>query len=134
MPSEYVVDTHALIWFLTGNPRLGRQAHIVLSSATNVLHLPIVALAEACWIVDRGRTAIATVSDLVRAVDADRRISVVPLDRAILDASLGLAAVTEMHDRQIVATALHLTRDGVVPPLLTCDANIASSGVVPVIW
>ncbi|MGH7967036.1 MAG: hypothetical protein ACRERD_35310 [Candidatus Binatia bacterium] len=30
MPTHYVVDTHALVWFLEGNPRLGANAKAVL--------------------------------------------------------------------------------------------------------
>jgi hypothetical protein len=58
----------------------------------------------------------------------------VPLDRAILNISLTLTSVSEMHDRQITATALHLARAGSRVPLLTCDANITFSGLVPGVW
>jgi PIN domain nuclease of toxin-antitoxin system len=30
MVSKYIVDTHALIWYLESNPRLGAAAKVVL--------------------------------------------------------------------------------------------------------
>jgi len=134
MPSEYALDAHALVWFLEGNPRLGPNARAAMQDPASVLFLPIIALAEACWVVDKGRTAIPAVSSLLADVDADPRIVLVPLDRAILDISLTLVPITEMHDRQIAATALQLARPGSPVSLLTCDANITASGLVPIVW
>jgi PIN domain nuclease of toxin-antitoxin system len=34
---KYVIDTHALIWFLEGNHRLGIQAKTILSEPTSQL-------------------------------------------------------------------------------------------------
>jgi PIN domain nuclease of toxin-antitoxin system len=134
MPNEYALDTHALVWFLEGNPRLGPNARAAMQDPTSLLLLPIIALAEACWVVDRQRTGIASVAALLTGVDADPRIVLVPLDRATLDRSLTLSAINEMHDRLIAATALQLggALSGVL--LLTCDSNIVSSGAVPVLW
>jgi PIN domain nuclease of toxin-antitoxin system len=130
----YVVDTHALIWYITGNPRLGPNAKRILDDLSNALVLPAIAFAEACWIVERGKTPIRSVSDLVAAINAETRLTVVPLDRAILDRSLELTTIGEMHDRQIVATALRLNDLGDTAHLLTRDENITQSGLVSVIW
>jgi PIN domain nuclease of toxin-antitoxin system len=62
---KYVVDTHALIWFLEGNPRLGASAKTVLMDPISELILPAIALAEAVWIVDRGKTSIPSVKSLL---------------------------------------------------------------------
>jgi hypothetical protein len=56
------------------------------------------------------------------------------LDRTILDLSLTLTTIREMHDRQIVATALFRARLGASVALLTCDGNITASGLVPIVW
>ena len=132
--NEYALDAHALIWFLGGNPRLGVNARAVLQDPASVLHVPIIALAEACWAVAAGRTSIPSVATLLADVDADPRITVVPLDRGILDRSFQLPAISEMHDRLIAATALHLGGSSSTVPLVTCDAEITSSGLVPVVW
>jgi len=131
---KYVVDTHALIWFLEGNSRLGENAKNVLSDPTSQLILPAIALAEAAWIVERGRTSIPSVVALLNAVNADPRLIIYPLDKAIIQQSLGLSAITEMHDRQIVSTVLILAHQGEIVTLLTCDQNIATSELVPIFW
>jgi PIN domain nuclease of toxin-antitoxin system len=134
MANEYALDAHALVWFLEGNPRLGNAARAAMQDPASVLYRPLIALAEACWAVGRGRTSIPSVASLLADVDADPRLVLVPLDRAILDISLTLVPIAEMHDRLIAATALHLARAGAPVPLLTCDRNITRSGVVPIVW
>jgi PIN domain nuclease of toxin-antitoxin system len=116
MATQYVVDTHALVWFLEGNPRLGINAKAVLESSASRLVVPMIILAEACWIIEHGRTSIPNVNEFLKAVDADPRVTVVTLDRAILDKTLTLQAIGEMHDRQIVATALLLRGQGEIVP------------------
>jgi PIN domain nuclease of toxin-antitoxin system len=58
---KYIVDTHALIWFLEGNPRLGIRAKAILSDLSSELILPAIALAESVWIVSRGKTSTLVV-------------------------------------------------------------------------
>jgi PIN domain nuclease of toxin-antitoxin system len=47
MAHKYVLDSHALVWHLEGNPRLGPQAKKVIDDPASNLVLPIIALAEA---------------------------------------------------------------------------------------
>jgi PIN domain nuclease of toxin-antitoxin system len=131
---KYVVDTHALIWFLEGNPSLGTSAKTILANPDSQLILPAIALAEAVWIVDRARTSIPSVTDLFDAVNSDPRIVIYPIDKAVIEQSISLSAITEMHDRLIVATALVLENRGEKIGLLTCDRNITASGLITLIW
>ena len=105
---KYVIDTHALIWFLEGNQRLGTQAQAILSNLDSQLVLPAIALAEAARIVERGKTSIPSVNALFNAINNNPRIAVYPLDRNIINQTLSLLSINEMHDRQIVATAMIL--------------------------
>lgn len=134
MAAEYVLDAHALIWFIESNPRLGANARGAIQDPSSVLYLPVIALAEACWVVYRSKTSISSVAALLADVDADPRIVIVSLDRAILDISLTLTTINEMHDRQIAATALNLAVAPNRIPLITCDQNITASGLVSVLW
>jgi PIN domain nuclease of toxin-antitoxin system len=84
---KHVVDTHPLLWYLANSPRLGPAAKSVLSDPASELVLPAIVLAEACWIVERGRVALA-VDQLLQALDADPRIQVHPLDEAVVRRSL----------------------------------------------
>ncbi len=134
MTNKYVLDAHTVIWFLEGNPRLGVAATAILQEQSSQLYLPVIALAEMCHIVDRGRTGIPSVARMLAAIDADSRIIIVPLDRTIVDISLALPRVGEMHDRLIVATTLFLAGDGTPTVLLSRDQNITASGYVTIIW
>lgn len=131
---KYVIDTHALIWFLEGNPRLGDQAKQILSNPNNELVLSAIALAEAIWIVGKGKTSIPTAQTLLDEVNQDARVVVYPLDKAIIEVTLSLPTILEMHDRQIVATAKYLESQGDMVSLLTCDQNITSSNLVTIVW
>jgi PIN domain nuclease of toxin-antitoxin system len=131
---QYIVDTHALIWFLEGNPRLGIAAKQVLENSESKLVLPAIALAEAAFIVEKEKTSIPSVIDLHTAVNGDPRIVVYPLDRAIIEITNTLLSINEMHDRQIVATAIILKNQREEVGVLTCDRNITESGVVAIIW
>lgn len=134
MAGVYVLDTHALIWFLQGDPRLGPGAKAVISDPNCVLVIPAIVLAEAIWLVERGRTNIPSPKTLLEAVDADSRFRYAPLDRNILELTISLLAITEMHDRQIVATTLSLNSAEAPTMLLTMDAQIRASGLTPVLW
>ena len=75
-----------------------------------------------------------SLSDLLAAIDGDLRIMFIPLDRALIKRTTTLTAIGEMHDRQIVATALVLAAQGETVAVLTKDNNITMSGVVAVVW
>jgi len=130
---KFVIDTHALIWFLEGNSRLGLNAKAVLSDPNSQLVIPATTLAEAVWIVERGRTSLASSKDIIAAVKADERVLIYPLNQEVIEMTMSLSAINEMHDRQIVATALVLASKGEMVQLLTCDKNITASNAVPIV-
>lgn len=134
MVMKYVIDTHALIWFLEGNSRLGNNAKTILSEPQSELILPATALAEAVWIIERGKTSIPNPNALLKVVNTDSRIIVYPLDINIVELTTNLSPINEMHDRQIVATTLFLKNQGETVALLTCDQNITASNLVTIIW
>ncbi|BBD62536.1 PilT protein domain protein [Nostoc sp. HK-01] len=131
---KYVIDTHALIWFLEGNIRLGANAKAILSHADSQLVIPATTLAEAVWIVERGRTSIPQPQDVISVVESDPRVVIYPLDQDVIKMTISLSAINEMHDRQIVATALVLASKGNVVQLLTCDQNITASALLATVW
>jgi PIN domain nuclease of toxin-antitoxin system len=133
MPITPVLDAHTFIWYLGGSSRLSAKAKQILDAAKDEIALPIIALAEAYWIAERRKAALS-LADITNALNADLRITVIPLDRAILERSVSLTSIHEMHDRLIVATALTLMSQGKAVQLLTCDGNITASILVPVVW
>lgn len=131
---KYILDTHALIWFLEGNARLGLTAKEILADSSSELVLPAIALAESVWIVSRGKTSIPSVEALLKVVKQDKRVLIYPLDSEVIEKSINLTAINEMHDRQIVSTALAVEGQENQVALLTCDQNICAANLVRIIW
>lgn len=134
-PPAYVLDTHAIIWFWQNDPKLGPTARAVMQNPASRLHVPAIALAEVVWIAEnKPKLGLPAARVAIRWVLDDPRAVVLPLDVGAVEMTLGLTAIGEMHDRQIVATALQLAAGGAQVALLTNDRNIAASGLVPVLW
>lgn len=136
MANKYILDTHALIWYLESNPNLGRQAEVVMSAADSEMILPLIALAEATYLIEKGRIGIPTVSDLLTDVGDDDRIEIYQLTWEVFERSLtseGLR-IPELHDRFIVSTGLHLQDLGHTVAILTKDKSITDARVLPVVW
>jgi PIN domain nuclease of toxin-antitoxin system len=134
MAHKFVIDTHALIWYLEGNPKLSQAAQVVMDDSASEMVLPMIAFAEAIYTVDKGRTDIASVDDLIADVLQEKRIELYPLTFEVLKESLNATTVPEMHDRLIVATALHLQGLGHQISVVTKDSDITASALVPLVW
>lgn len=136
MPDHlYIIDTHALLWYLTDDKRLGGSASRILDDSKIRLLVPSIVVAEALFILE-GKPNLYTlsVSTLMQEVEKDPRMEVVALDWEILVKTLECSAISEMHDRQIVATAMIAQKAGFDIAVLTRDSNISDSGLVPVVW
>ena len=134
MATKYILDTHALIWHLEGNKLLGKNAKAIIDSPASELVIPIIALAEAAFVVEKGRTSIPQVADLISDVQADPRIEIYPLTEEILTTSLSLTAIPEIHDRLIAATGVYLKNQGETVEILTKDNEIVLASVLQVSW
>lgn len=136
MANKYILDTHALVWYLEGNPRLGRQARMAMETVDSEMILPLIALAEVVYLIEKGRIGITTVSDLLADVTNDSRIEIYPLTLEIFERSLTPEGIQipELHDRFIVSTGLYLQDLGHTVAILTRDKSITDAGVLPVIW
>lgn len=53
----YVVDTHALVWFIGQDQRLGDRARTILRDPSIQLVIPVIALAEIKYLSHKGRFA-----------------------------------------------------------------------------
>jgi len=134
MSFRHIVDAHALIWYLEGNVKLGGAAKAVLGDAASDLVLPVIALAEAAHVVNKGKTLIPNAPTLFDRVERDPRFEVYPLTYEVLQTSLQAASVPEMHDRLIVASGLYLQSLGEQVSILTKDLDITATALLPVIW
>lgn len=135
MSNLYVVDAHTLLWFLDNYKKLGVAAAKVLADPNVILILPAIALSEALFVLEKGRTPFTiTETELLQAVENDARFVVTPLDEAVIQQTLQCKAVPEMHDRQIVATALLAQTNGNQVAILTRDESIQNCGLIQTIW
>ena len=124
----FVVDTHALVWFLAHDSRLSEKARIVLQDPTVRLILPAIVLAEIKYLSGKGRFA-QTLDDVLRVIATDSRCLVYSIDLGVVRQA---PATLDIHDSLIVGTAL--AQPVAVDGILTCDEAITASGLVPVVW
>ena len=127
----YTADTHALAWYWSGSNRLSPLAREILDGAVRSLHEIIVSplvLAEPVIIAEKQRV----VFDLTAAINMLRDVPGYRLVDLTVQTALRtqqLAALPDIHDRLIVATALE---NGAT--LLTADEAIIGADIVPVAW
>ncbi|MEZ4709877.1 MAG: hypothetical protein R3A44_21910 [Caldilineaceae bacterium] len=107
-----------------------------MSADESQMVLPIIAMAEAAYLIERQRVAIPSVTDLIADVENDARIEIYPLTTAIFMRSLAADGllIPELHDRFIVTTGLYFQDLGHTVAMLTRDESITAAGVLPVIW
>ncbi|MBP6004002.1 MAG: PIN domain-containing protein [Pyrinomonadaceae bacterium] len=128
---DFVVDTHALFWYLTDDSRLGSEASSVFEQAESgsaFIHIPSIVIAELYFIVRKFNAAIDFGPQFVILESASQFI-LTPFDAEdVLDFDRD-SVINEMHDRIIVGVARRLDA-----PLLTRDRNIVESNLVKVVW
>jgi PIN domain nuclease of toxin-antitoxin system len=124
----YVVDTHALVWFIGRDQRLSDTARAILRNPNARIIIPIIVLVEIKYLSHKGRFA-QTLDEVLRVIDRDSRCTIYPIDMNVVDkAPLDL----NIHDSLIVGTAL--AQQETVTGVLTRDDVIISSGLVPTVW
>ncbi len=136
MASSLVLDTHALLWYLEGNRRLGPRARAKIAALESRLIVPIIVLAEAGIIIEQGRTKIPSIARLIDSLTKDPRVEIHPLTLEIFmrSQSPDVASVRELHDRLIAATALYLNDLGLDIGLVTRDESLTVAELLPIIW
>jgi predicted nucleic acid-binding protein len=127
----YIIDSHALIWFLEGDERLGANAKAILTNPDVRLILPTIVLAEIAYLYGRKRIKTNVGKILADVASADNCI-VYPLDERVVER---LPEGLELHDAIVVATAI-VYRDvlGDQVAIVTKDRSITGSDLAPVIW
>jgi len=129
-----IADTHATLWYLFSDSRLGRAASAFIDTAiANGDHIGVsaISVAEMVYLTEKGRITATALDDVRRAVaDPKAVLRYVPVDENV---ALNMAAVSrdeipDLPDRIIAATA-HL--QGV--PVLTRDGRIHASNI-QAIW
>ncbi|MDR7052423.1 PIN domain nuclease of toxin-antitoxin system [Duganella sp. 3397] len=129
-----LLDTHALIWWFEGSPRLSLAAKAAIENARRLSRVTISSLS--CWEIAllnaHGRIDLsAELHDWITAIEKLRRVRFIPVNNDIAIASVELPG--QFHkdpaDRIIVATAITMNI-----PLVTVDQKIRAYPHVQTIW
>jgi PIN domain nuclease of toxin-antitoxin system len=129
-----IADTHATIWYLFSDPRLGRAASAFIDdTVANGDHngVSAISFAEMIYLIEKGRIPASALDDLNAAIaDPKTVLKHVPLDDkiAMKMAAVPRQDVPDLPDRVIAATGLFYAI-----PVLSRDSHIRSS-VVQTIW
>jgi PIN domain nuclease of toxin-antitoxin system len=135
IPREAVLDTHALLWWLTGERRrIGRAAQRFLERMDSGMAIAVIttmSLVEVGEAVQRGRIRLAEpFTDFVDRLErTPARYRVAPLSAAIVRRAHDLFSIPERADRLIAATAIDLAL-----PLVTRDPEIAEVSRCDLLW
>ncbi|MBM4249737.1 MAG: type II toxin-antitoxin system VapC family toxin [Euryarchaeota archaeon] len=125
----YIADTHALVWHLARDDRLGKGARRVLNEADRgdaEVVVPTIVLAEVLYL---SRKADVSFDSLIDFIKDARNYSAYPLGLNVVSAMRKLAPEYSIHDAAIVATSRILDA-----PVITKDEVIRRLGDAKVIW
>jgi len=127
---DFVADTHSLVWYFTGDPRLSEKALQAFEGTLKegVIIIPTVSLAKLMYIAKKGRISLTFEKTLKKIEDLEN-FDIAPLDIDILRVADEIEAELEMHDKLVVATAPYFNAT-----LITKDESIRSAGICSTIW
>ena len=125
-----IADTHAAIWYLFSDSRLGPAASDLIDAtilAGNYIGVSAISLAEMVYLIEKGRIPARALDDILAAIADPRNVlREVPLDAAIAVSmrKISREEIPDLPDRIIAATG-HL--HGV--PVLSRDGRIRASAI-----
>jgi PIN domain nuclease of toxin-antitoxin system len=126
-----VIDTHALVWYLTDDKRLSKRAAELLDRPDTRIVVPVIVLAELKYLHQRSRISLSF-SAVQTIIGADERCAVYPMNEEVVDL---LPLDLDIHDAIVCATALACKRaTGEDTVVLTRDQAITDSGRVATVW
>lgn len=129
-----IADTHATIWYLFSDERLGRSASAFTDSTIakgNYIGVSAISLTEMVYLIEKGRIAATVLNDVLAAIaDPKDVLKLVALDAqiAVKMQDIPRHEIPDLPDRIIAATAQLYN-----VPVLSRDRRIRAS-VIETIW
>ncbi len=122
---KYILDTHALVWYLTKDRRLGKKAKSIIQGAEQSRHdviIPVIVLLKAIDIGEKKKVKFK-IRELFDFIEKSPNFMVVDLDLYLVEETIKVGRGLDLHDRIILAVAR--AYDGII---LTKDAEIRERG------
>jgi PIN domain nuclease of toxin-antitoxin system len=132
--TSLIVDTHTIIWYLSGNLKLSEKAKKTIDNALDndqLIYLSSITIVELVYLVEKNRLPIEALTRLLEVIkDTDMGIIVIDLNLSIIEEmrTIPRSIVPDMPDRIIAATASYLKC-----PLITADHKIQAADI-ETIW
>lgn len=134
--SQFVTDTHPLVWHLTGASRLSIDVRKIFTETDTGLHrilIPGIVLIEMVYLAGKGIIPTLLLHQMFNLLDIPNgSYTVAPLDQTVARAMVSRvpwSTIPELADRIITATAISLNL-----PLISKDDRIQKSGLVVIVW
>ena len=132
---QYVIDTHALLWYLAGDARISKAAKEIIQKCEAgefLILAPSIVLIESIEVINK-RRIIYPIGDLFKYFENNPQFEIKPLDLSIIGPYRNykcpdIAINLESHDKIIIVTSVIANN----APILTKDAKIQK--VHPTIW
>ncbi len=129
--ANYIADTHSLLWYLTDDNRLSKDANLIFEETEKGEHLiivPTIVLVESLDVIEKKRVTYDF--DLVlQSIEDNENYIIWDLDLEVVNQMIKIKNVRELHDRIIVAVA-KLCDAG----LITKDGEITEAKEVNTRW
>jgi PIN domain nuclease of toxin-antitoxin system len=127
----YVLDTHALFWYLTGDVRLSPRVKLLFEAAERGetrMVVSAISIAE-LYYAHQKRKMATDFAKIYTDLELKPYLRIVPFNAEdVLDFKHD-SAVPEMHDRIIVGLTRRLGA-----PLITLDPQIVAANLVKIVW
>ncbi len=104
----FVPDTHALVWYVTADQRLGTNARDALASVDtgeNQAVVSVLALGEILYLEEKKKIKVR-LKELVENLKRNTNYLIAPLTLEIVIESENVKNVPELFDRMMASTAL----------------------------
>jgi len=131
MMEVYVVDSHALLWFMTRSPKLSPVARQILKQAEMgevMAFVPTIVLAELDNIVRKKNLEI-TIEEILDRIEIGDGLAITAFDLTVFQTMLTLPQNWEIHDRIIAATAVYAEAK-----LITRDEVLGNADEIETVW
>lgn len=129
--NRYVVDTHALFWYLIASPKLGKKAKQAFLEGANgdaLIYVPVIVLAELFFLNEKAHRPMNFAIEYGRLANSSQFVFIPFEPQDVLDFDKD-GAVPEMHDRMIAGVARRL--DAIC---LSRDPAIQASTLLTSVW